>query len=455
MKPDFWDELINSLKNETSKPAFNMFTNSVKVLNYNEGILEFVVPNNHIKNWIKEHIEGKIQAILWDKFQITAMISFMIDTTIFIDNDSGLSDEADDDEISTTKEGFSKQVKKQELPNNLNPQYTFDSFVVGHNCRFAHAAGKAVADAPTKAYNPLFIYGGAGLGKTHLLNAIGNRIIENNPETKVLYVTSEKFMNDFIESIQGKKGDLFRNYYRNIDVLLVDDVQFFNTKERTQEEFFHTFNSLYESNKQIILSSDRSPKDMPELDDRLITRFSCGLLTDIQPPQIETRIAILKQKVIDESIDVPDDVLEFIAHQIPSNVRNLQGALNRLVAYASLINSEITISLASEVLKDMIIASRRQRPLTISNIKQAVAEYFTMDVEELSARVKTKDIAEARQVAMYLSRELTSSSLPKIGSNFGRDHTTVLHACDKIKSLIKSDNDFNIKIESIKSSIKN
>jgi len=451
MKPAFWDELVDSLKLETSKPAFNMFSSSTKILNFNDGILELAVPNEYMKNWIKEHIESKIQEILWDKFQITAVTSFFIDPNIT--NDSEEENSNSDQENIPEKTDAIPIKKEHNLKTNLNKDYTFESFVVGHNCRFANAAAKAVADAPTKAYNPLFIYGGAGLGKTHLLNSIGNKILENNPESNILYVTSEKFMNDFIESIAAKKGELFRNLYRSIDVLLVDDIQFLTSKERTQEEFFHTFNALYESNKQIVLSSDRSPKEMNNLDERLKTRFSCGLLVDIQPPEIETRIAILKQKVDSENIDIPDEVLAFIAKQIPSNVRNLHGALNRLVAYSSLINSEITIALASEVLKDMIVANRLEKPLTISDIKQAVAEYFSLDVEDLSAKVKTKDIANARQIAMYLSRELTNSSLPRIGKNFGRDHTTVLYACDKIKELLKTDQEFTITIDSIKNKI--
>ncbi|NLW45615.1 MAG: chromosomal replication initiator protein DnaA [Syntrophomonadaceae bacterium] len=339
--------------------------------------------------------------------------------------------------------------------NRLNPKYSFDSFVVGNSNRFAHAASYAVAEAPGKAYNPLFIYGGVGLGKTHLMQAIGHHILSKNKLATVVYVSSEQFTNELINSIRDDKTSEFRNKYRNIDILLIDDIQFLVGKERTQEEFFHTFNSLYETNKQIVISSDRPPREIPTLEDRLRSRFEWGLLTDIQYPDLETRIAILKKKAQHESLEVPNDVLLYIATNIQSNIRELEGALTRTVAFARVKNQPITMDTAMEALQN-ILPPPTPRQITIESIQEAVASYFSITVADLISKRRTRQLAFPRQIAMYLSRELTELSLPMIGDTFGgRDHTTVLHAYDKISRDLKTDpvlekiiNDLKSKIES-------
>jgi len=330
-------------------------------------------------------------------------------------------------------------VVNDEMSTMLNPKYTFDSFVIGNSNRFAHAASLAVAESPAKAYNPLFIYGGVGLGKTHLMHAIGHYILHNNPKSQVVYVSSEKFTNQLINSIKDDKNVEFRNKYRNIDILLVDDIQFIAGKERTQEEFFHTFNALYEANKQIIISSDRPPKEIPTLEDRLRSRFEWGLIADIQAPDFETRMAILKKKADVEKLNIPNEVMVYIATKIKSNIRELEGALIRIVAFSSLTNKEISVDLASEALKD-IISSKQTRQVTIDIIQEVVANYYNLKIEDLKSARRTRNIAFPRQIAMYLSRKLTDMSLPKIGEEFGgRDHTTVIHAYEKISNNLKKD----------------
>ncbi len=336
----------------------------------------------------------------------------------------------------------------------LNPKYTFDSFVIGNSNRFAHAASLAVAESPAKAYNPLFIYGGVGLGKTHLMHAIGHYILNNNPKSQVVYVSSEKFTNELINSIKDDKNVEFRNKYRNIDILLVDDIQFIAGKERTQEEFFHTFNALYEANKQIIISSDRPPKEIPTLEDRLRSRFEWGLIADIQAPDFETRMAILKKKADVEKLNIPNEVMVYIATKIKSNIRELEGALIRIVAFSSLTNKEISVDLASEALKD-IISSKQTRQVTIDIIQEVVANYYNLKIEDLKSARRTRNIAFPRQIAMYLSRKLTDMSLPKIGEEFGgRDHTTVIHAYEKISNNLKKDESLQNAINELNKRIK-
>jgi len=323
----------------------------------------------------------------------------------------------------------------------LNPRYTFNHFVVGHGNRFAHAASLAVAEAPAKAYNPLFLYGGVGLGKTHLMQAIGHHVVSQKPSAKILYITSETFTNELINAIRDDKTIQFRNKYRSIDVLLVDDVQFLAGKERTQEEFFHTFNTLYEANKQIVVSSDRPPKEIPTLEERLRSRFEWGLTADIQAPDFETRIAILKKKAETSNIAIADDILSYIGSRVVSNIRELEGALIRVVAFASLHKTEISPGVVDDALKNILApGGQEKKNLSIELIKKGVAEHYQVNLDDLSAKIRTREIAEARQIAMYLSRVLTQASFPKIGSEFGgRDHTTVLHACEKIKGVLKKD----------------
>jgi chromosomal replication initiator protein len=361
-----------------------------------------------------------------------------------------MSDSYDKEENKNNPNQASKSiVVNDEMSSILNPKYTFSSFVIGNSNRFAHAASLAVAESPAKAYNPLFIYGGVGLGKTHLMHAIGHYILASNPNAKVVYVSSEKFTNELINAIKDDKNEEFRNKYRNVDILLIDDIQFIAGKERTQEEFFHTFNELHDANKQIILSSDRPPKEIPTLEDRLRSRFEWGLIADIQVPDFETRMAILKKKADVENLNVANEVMGYIATKIKSNIRELEGALIRIIAYSSLTNREVTVDLATEALKD-IISKKQGKHVTIDSIQDVVSSYFNLRVEDLKSQRRTRNVSYPRQIAMYLSRKLTDMSLPKIGEEFGgRDHTTVIHAYEKISGNLKTDDSLQHTINDI------
>ena len=338
-------------------------------------------------------------------------------------------------------------------PNsNLNPKYTFDTFVVGNNNRFAHAAALAVAEAPAKSYNPLFVYGGSGLGKTHLMHAIGNEVLRNNKTLNVLYVDSEKFTNQLINAIKDSKTEQFKNKYRNIDVLLIDDIQFIAGKERIQEEFFHTFNSLHGSGKQIIISSDRPPKDIQLLEDRLKSRFEWGLIADISNPDYETRLAILKKKAQLDNIYIDDEILSNIATKIDSNIRELEGTLNRLIATSSLTQTPITMEMAEKAINDVV--TNKEKVLSYDLIQETVAKYFNITVNDLKGSRRSNDIALPRQIAMYLCRNIAQMSTNAIGACFGkRDHSTVLHACNKIDKDIKQDNNLKMVVDSVKNLI--
>ena len=355
--------------------------------------------------------------------------------------DNSVQQESDNDEFSFSKE------------NHLNPNYTFDNFIIGKGNQMAHAAALIVSEEPGKLYNPLFFYGGVGLGKTHLMQAIGNKRLEDHPETNVKYVTSEAFTNDFINAIQTNRTEEFRREYRDVDILMVDDIQFFAQKEGTQEEFFHTFNDLYNNDKQIVLTSDRVPQEIPKLQERLVSRFAWGLPVDITPPDLETRIAILKNKAKLDNLVIPNDTLSYIAGQIDSNVRELEGALSRVQAYSKLKNEPITTDLVYEALRGLKL-SQDNRQLSIVDIQNKVASYFHISINDLKGKKRMKSIVMPRQIAMYLSREMTSNSLPKIGKEFGgKDHTTVIHACDKIAEIIKLDADLRKEIADIKSAL--
>ncbi len=333
--------------------------------------------------------------------------------------------------------------------STLNQKYTFDNFVVGNNNRFAHAAALAVAEAPVTSYNPLFIYGGVGLGKTHLMHAIGNEILKKNRNSNILYVSSEKFTNQLINAIKDNKNETFRNKYRNIDVLLIDDIQFIAGKERIQEEFFHTFNALHESGKQIILSSDRPPKDINLLEDRLKSRFEWGLIADISNPDYETRLAILRKKAQSDNIIIEDDILSNIATRIDSNIRELEGTLNKLIAKSSLTNSPITMEMAERAINDIV--SQQDKVISSEFIQETVAKYFNISSKEIKGSKRSNDIAFPRQIAMYLCRHVAQMSLPQIGKDFGkRDHTTVMHACNKIDKELKENQNTKLIVESVK-----
>lgn len=427
---ELWGEVLLKIELKISRPSFETWLKSTKLLSYGEENVTIAVPNSFSKEWLETHYVHLITGILSGLTGEDRIIHFVVPEDM-VENDFKLPKQ-------TVKPIETTPVVT--APGMLNPKYTFDTFVIGSGNRFAHAASLAVAEAPAKAYNPLFIYGGVGLGKTHLMHAIGHYVLEQNPSAKVVYLSSEKFTNEFINSIRDNKAVEFRNRYRNVDVLLIDDIQFLAGKEQTQEEFFHTFNTLHEESKQIVISSDRPPKEIPTLEDRLRSRFEWGLITDIAPPDLETRIAILRKKAkADGLIDIPNEVMLYIANQIDSNIRELEGALIRVVAYSSLVNTDITTELAAEALKD-IIPNSRPRTVTILDIQKAVGEHFNIRLEDFTAKKRTRSIAFPRQVAMYLSRELTDSSLPKIGSEFGgRDHSTVIHAHEKISKMLKED----------------
>ncbi len=356
---------------------------------------------------------------------------------------------SEDPQVNQEDMGFSDELY-------LNPKYIFNTFVIGNNNRFAHAASLAVAESPSKAYNPLFIYGGAGLGKTHLMHAIGHYILQQNPKTKVLYVSSEMFTNELIKAIREDKNVEFRNKYRSIDVLLIDDIQFIEKKERTQEEIFHTFNTLYEANKQIIISSDRPPKEITTLEERLRSRFEWGLIADIQPPDYETRVAILRNKSELEGLETTESLLEVIgviAEKIQSNIRELEGAFIRVIAYANLTGQKINRELAKEVLKDVFAS--KERPITPELVKKHVCKHFNIKQVDMESAKRSRELAFPRQIAMYVCRDLTSMSLPKIGESFGnRDHTTVLHACDKISGEIRSNESLRDIVKEIEKAVR-
>jgi chromosomal replication initiator protein len=430
-----WEKTLQLIKGELSPPSFNAFFKQIKPLQIQSNTLILLVPNDFTKGILEDRylnlIESSVNQLSLKKHDIKFVLSE--NEVKGLDRDQQLDDD--------------KQIRKK-YPN-LNPKYTFDTFVIGNSNRFAHAACVAVAEAPARAYNPLFLYGGVGLGKTHLMHAIGHHIMEQKKDPKVVYVSSEKFTNELINSIKDDRNEEFRNKYRNVDVLLIDDIQFIAGKERTQEEFFHTFNSLHEANKQIIISSDRPPKEIPTLEDRLRSRFEMGLITDIQAPDFETRMAILRKKAQMEDIDVPNEVTVYIAKNIKSNIRELEGALTRVVAYSSLTNRTISFELASEALKDIITTSKHEE-ITVNRIKEKVSAVFSLKMEDFNSKKRTRSISYPRQVAMYLSRELTDLSLPKIGEEFGgRDHTTVIHAHDKIAKDIENNEDFKEKVNKI------
>ena len=438
---DLWEQTLNVLKNEMSEVSFNTWMKSCNPISISEDTIKISVPNSFtrdiLNNRYKDLVANSIQGICSKLYKLEFLIS---------------------SEVALEEKNKAIKIKgsplNEEISNTLNPKYTFDSFVIGNSNRFAHAASLAVAEAPAKAYNPLFIYGGVGLGKTHLMHAIGHYILENNPNAKVEYVSSEKFTNELINAIKHDKNEEFRNKYRHVDVLLIDDIQFIAGKEGTQEEFFHTFNALHDANKQIILSSDRPPKEIPTLEDRLRSRFEWGLIADIQVPDFETRMAILKKKADLERLNVPNEVMVYVATKIKSNIRELEGALIRIVAYSSLTNREITVDLASEALKD-IISKKQGKSITIESIQDIVSSYFNLRVEDFKSQRRTRNVAYPRQIAMYLSRKLTDMSLPKIGEEFGgRDHTTVIHAYEKISENLKTDEGLQSTIDDITKKLK-
>ncbi len=426
---EIWDETLKIIKSEITEVGYNTWIKTIVPVSLSDDSMILGVPNDFNKNIIV----GRYLPLISNSLSAVSSIEYNLTVIILNEKESKKTDDVSLDEAD--------EKEHHDESNNITliPKYTFDTFVVGNSNRFAHAASLAVAESPAKTYNPLFLYGGVGLGKTHLMHAIGHYILNQNPSAKVVYVSSEKFTNELINAIKDDRNEEFRSKYRSMDVLLVDDIQFIAGKERTQEEFFHTFNTLHEANKQIILTSDRTPKEIHTLEERLRSRFEWGLIGDIQPPDLETRIAILRKKAQTEKLQVPDEILIYVANKIKSNIRELEGALNRIIAFSALVKQEITQELADEALKDYFSANSN-RVITPKLIQETVSKYFNIRTEDFKSKRRTKNIAYPRQIAMYLCRDLTELSLPKIGEDFGgRDHTTVLHAIGKIEKNIEKD----------------
>ncbi|ASY13979.1 chromosomal replication initiator protein [Candidatus Planktophila dulcis] len=436
---ELWDRIVEHVSaGEPQHRAFLAMTKPLGLLHNEGGATSLLVaaPNAFAKDVLESRLRSVVNEVLTQELGEKANIAVMVDETLEL---ADLPAPTIVVESVSTRPGTGRDdegSRKTDEPSQLNARYIFETFVIGASNRFAHAAAVAVAEAPAKAYNPLFIYGESGLGKTHLLHAIGAYAKELYGNTRVRYVSSEEFTNDFINSIRDDKATAFQRRYRDLDILLVDDIQFLENKERTQEEFFHTFNTLYNANKQIVISSDRPPKQLTTLEDRLRSRFEWGLITDIQPPELETRIAILRKKAAQDKLNAPDDVLEFIASKISTNIRELEGALIRVTAFASLNRQVVDMGLAEIVLKDLI-PNEINSEITAPTIMAQTAAYYSLTIDDLCGTSRSRALVNARQIAMYLCRELTELSLPKIGQTFGgRDHTTVMHADRKIRELM-------------------
>jgi chromosomal replication initiator protein len=433
MKPEeIWQQASEKIEARVNKQIHDTWFKPLSIDSVEGKEITLVAPNRFFCEWIREHYYEMLLDEIGRASKIEGLrINLVIKNGQQIQNESPVSEK-----IGRSRRGV-----------QLNPKYTFGSFVVGSCNQFAHAAALAVAESPARAYNPLFLYGGVGLGKTHLLNAIGNFIQEKRPGTRIAYLSSEQFTNEVINSIRYDKMLEFRNKYRGVDTLLMDDIQFIAGKERTQEEFFHTFNALYEAHKQIVLSSDRFPKEIPTIEERLRSRFEWGLIADLQVPDLETRIAILRKKAETEGIDLPDEVAHLLAESIRGNVRELEGALIRVGAFSSLTGQPMTLDLAKKILRDAV---QIKKIITAEEIQRVVAERFHLKQAEMKSKKRTKTIVQPRQITMYLCRELTSLSFPEIGRHFGgKDHTTVIHACRQIEKRVEADASFKQLVESI------
>ena len=443
MNPELlWQEMVKYIQKKSTGQSFEIWVKTIKPVSFAKNALILEVPSDFIESWLREkYMDLLIESIVSVTGE-SASINFSTPEIKYAPKQK---------RTHTIKRIISEdKLHISGMDSILNPRYTFDSFVVGSSNRFAHAASLAVSQSPAKAYNPLFIYGGVGLGKTHLMQAIGDFVMSKKIKKKIVYMSSEKFTNQFIDAIRNGKINQFRKKYRKADILLIDDIHFIAGKESTQEEFFHTFNELHDAHKQIVISSDKPPKNIQGLENRLISRFEGGLITDIQPPDIETRIAILQKKAEHEGLSMPNDVAFLIADNIKANIRELEGALVRLIAFASLTGEKIDINLANTALKD-IINHNKNRYINIDSIKEKIVEYFQIRLSDLSSNRRSRNIVLPRQIAMYISRELTDLSLPEIGASFGgKDHTTVMHACTKIKEKINSSNSFKEIIDKIK-----
>jgi chromosomal replication initiator protein len=446
-----WSQVQEELRFQLAKRTYDMWLKNTSVVSADGGTFRIGVPSKLAKDWLEDRFSGLIQETLQAVTGSEVDIDFVISPNSH--RPSIATMEVDPHEAP--EHGHSNGIETVNgsptvPPSELNARFRFSSFVVGHNSQFAHAAAKAVAEAPGDSYNPLFLYGGVGLGKTHLMHAIGHEVHDRFPRKRVVYLTSEQFTNEVISSIATARMGEFRNKYRTVDVLLIDDVQFLAGKDRTKEEFFHTFNALHEINKQIVISSDRPPKEIPTLEDRLRSRFEWGLIADIQPPDFETRLAILHSKLGNNSSLIPEEVLNFIAHKVQRNIRELEGALTRIQAFAAVHQRQIDQDEAARLLSDIIPAGTR-KPINVERIQALVADYYNVTLEDMKGKRRDKHIVFPRQVAMYLVREETPSSLPAIGKAFGgRDHTTALHSIEKIANELKEDERLRYEVQAIR-----
>jgi len=439
---EIWEEALATIQGKVTRQSFDNWFRPLALESLEGSCVTVRLPNQFFKEWFEDHYLGVLKSVFTNLMFTNADVVLRVAERV----GQGEPEEKSEPAVRRPVKRYRNEA------SILNPKYTFENFVVGSSSQFAHAGCLAVAEQLSKAYNPLFIYGGVGLGKTHLLHAIGHLVLKRNNRLKLSYVSSEKFTNDLINAIRFDSTGEFRNRYRSLDLLLIDDIQFIAGKERTQEEFFHTFNELYDSSKQIVISSDSLPREIPTLEERLRSRFEWGLIADIQPPDLETKAAIIRKKAQAEGVRLPDDVSLFIAKNVQSNIRELEGSLVRLVAYASMTGRDINLELAQETLKDL--NAERAKVITLAAIQQAVADFYRVKVEDLKSKERNWGVVLPRQVAMYLSRTLTASSLPVIGEAFGgKDHTTVIHSCDKIKQKLTSDEAFRRQIESLSQAI--
>ena len=436
-----WQDALAYIQGRVPKQVYDTWFTPICLERIEDSTAQLGVPNKFFGDWLHQHYGPLLsEAVSAARGGLETAITFVIFKQA--------KKQPDGSTVATVRQNTGPRAKRG---IQLNPKYTFKNFVVGAGNQFAHAACMAVAEQPAKAYNPLFIYGDTGLGKTHLLNAIGNYVAERT-DLRIAYLTTEQFTNEVINSIRYDKMMDLRKRYRHIDMLMIDDIQFLAGKERTQEEFFHTFNALYEAHKQLVLSSDRFPKDMPDIEERLRSRFEWGLIADLQPPDVETRIAILRKKSEDEGITLPEDVIQFLATTMKSNIRELEGSLVRLGAYASLTGQTITLEMAKNVLRDLI--GTKKKIVSMDDIQETVGARFHVKIADLKSRRRSKTLVHPRQIAMYLCRELTDSSYPEIGRQFGgKDHTTIIHACKQIIKAKDSDSEFSATLESLKEQI--
>ncbi|MFO0754087.1 MAG: chromosomal replication initiator protein DnaA [Thermodesulfovibrionales bacterium] len=437
---ELWNQCLLGITEEVGESLFELWFRPIRILSLKDRVITLEIPNRFYREWIEENYPSLIPEAAEKLLEHPVFVRFK-------------TAEKEDEALRKLDTRLENRKNKLAIRGiHLNPRYTFDTFVVGPSNQFAHAASKRVGENPGLAYNPLFIYGGVGLGKTHLINSIGNAIADRRPDLTICYVSAEQFTSEVISSLRHEKMGEFKDKYRNVDVMLIDDIQFIANKTTTQEEFFHTFNSLYEKQRQIVISSDRAPLEISDITDRLRSRFSMGLIADIQPPEVETKVAIIYRKAELEKLTIPEEVAYFVASRIKSNIRELEGCLIKLGAHTSLTGMPIDLNMAKVVLKDLI--ADEDKPVTVESIQKAVCDYLGVKIQDLKAKKRTKEIANARQIAMYLSKQHTQLSLSEIGRYFGgKDHATVIYACKQIEEKRKKDENLNKSVENVEKRI--